>query len=158
MFMQTKLTGRSAELRELRSYFDSEKSEFIAVYGRRRVGKTFLIRAAAKDNFAFFVTGVYNATKNEQLTNFAIAMTHYSGSGCLEIPENWLLAFYRLSRYLESQPEGVKIVFIDELPWMDSAKSGSSPRWRTSGTAGLPCGTTSSWSSAGQPHPGSSTS
>lgn len=124
MFMQTKLTGRSAELRELRSYFDSEKSEFIAVYGRRRVGKTFLIRAAAKDNFAFFVTGVYNATKNEQLTNFAIAMTHYSGSGCLEIPENWLLAFYRLSRYLESQPEGVKIVFIDELPWMDSAKSG----------------------------------
>lgn len=124
MFMQTKLTGRSAELRELRSYFDSGKSEFIAVYGRRRVGKTFLIRAAAKDNFAFFVTGVYNATKNEQLTNFAIAMTHYSGSGCLEIPENWLLAFYRLSRYLESQPEGVKIVFIDELPWMDSAKSG----------------------------------
>lgn len=124
MFMQTKLTGRSAELRELRSYFDSGRSEFIAVYGRRRVGKTFLIRAAAKDNFAFFVTGVYNATKNEQLTNFAIAMTHYSGSGCLEIPENWLLAFYRLSRYLESQPEGVKIVFIDELPWMDSAKSG----------------------------------
>ena len=122
--MQTELTGRSDELKELQSYFSSGKSEFIAVYGRRRVGKTFLIRAAAKDDFAFFVTGVYNANKNEQLTNFAIALTHYSGSGILDIPENWILAFYRLSMYLESLPEGVKIVFIDELPWMDSAKSG----------------------------------
>ena len=122
--MQTELTGRSDELKELQSYFSSGKSEFIAVYGRRRVGKTFLIRAAAKDDFAFFVTGVYNANKNEQLTNFAIALTHYSGSGILDIPENWILAFYRLSLYLESLPEGVKIVFIDELPWMDSAKSG----------------------------------
>ena len=122
--MQAELIGRSAELRELRSYFNSGRSEFIAVYGRRRVGKTFLIRAAARDDFAFFVTGVYNANKNEQLTNFAIAMTHYSGSGSLEIPENWILAFYKLSKYLESRPEGVKIVFIDELPWMDSAKSG----------------------------------
>ena len=98
MFMQTKLTGRSTELRELRSYFDSDKTEYIAVYSIRRDGKTFLIRAAAQDNVSYFFTGVYNATKNEQLTNFAIAMTHYSGSGCLEIPENWLLAFYRLSR------------------------------------------------------------
>lgn len=122
--MRTELIGRSDELKELQSYFSSGKSEFIAVYGRRRVGKTFLIRAAAKDDFAFFVTGVYNANKNEQLTNFAIALTHYSGSGILDIPENWILAFYRLSMYLESLPEGVKIVFIDELPWMDSAKSG----------------------------------
>ena len=110
--MQAELIGRSAELRELRSYFNSGRSEFIAVYGRRRVGKTFLRRAAARDDFAFFVTGVYNANKNEQLTNFAIAMTHYSGSGSLEIPENWILAFYKLSKYLVSRPEGVKIVLI----------------------------------------------
>lgn len=68
------------ELKALREYLNSDKSEFIAVYGRRRVGKTFLIRKAAKDNFAFFVTGAYKASKSEQLINFAIALQKYSGS------------------------------------------------------------------------------
>lgn len=122
--MAQELIGRVSELRSLQGYIDSERSEFVAVYGRRRVGKTFLIRKAASDNFAFFVTGVYKATKSEQLTNFAIALQKYSGSERLSIQKNWILAFYDLSRYLESLPEGKKVIFIDELPWMDTAKSG----------------------------------
>ena len=118
------LIGRNEELNLLRSYLNSEKSEFVAVYGRRRVGKTFLIRQAVEDNFDFFVTGVYNAKKSEQLTNFAIALQKYSGSDRLSVQNNWILAFYELSKYLESLPEGKKIIFIDELPWMDTAKSG----------------------------------
>lgn len=122
--MAQELIGRVSELRSLQGYINSERSEFVAVYGRRRVGKTFLIRKAASDNFAFFVTGVYKATKSEQLTNFAIALQKYSGSERLSIQKNWILAFYDLSRYLESLPEGKKVIFIDELPWMDTAKSG----------------------------------
>ena len=118
------IIGRSVELGLLQEYIASDKSEFVAVYGRRRVGKTFLIRKAVKDQFSFFVTGVYMATKSEQLTNFAIALQKYSKKESLSIQKNWILAFYELSRYLETLPEGKKVIFIDELPWMDTAKSG----------------------------------
>ncbi len=118
------LIGRKKELQELKSYIDSDRSEFIAIYGRRRVGKTFLIRMATEDRFDFFVTGVHNASREEQLINFAIALKKHSGGEKLSTQKNWLLAFYELSQYLESLPEGKKIIFIDELPWMDTAKSG----------------------------------
>lgn len=72
-------------MKALKSYLDSGKSEFVALYGRRRVGKTFLIRMAAEDKFSFYVTGVHDATKAEQLTAFAIAMQKYSGSERLNI-------------------------------------------------------------------------
>ena len=104
--------GRKAELKELSGYMESGHSEFIAIYGRRRVGKTCLIRTAAQDSFAFFVTGIYGASKPEQLTNFAIALQKYSGSGQLSVPKNWILAFYGLAKYMETLPEGRKIIFI----------------------------------------------
>lgn len=122
--MTQDIIGRTVELSLLQEYLNSERSEFIAVYGRRRVGKTFLIRKAAQEQFAFFMTGVYKATKSEQLTNFAIALQKYSGKEQFSIQKNWILAFYELSRYLETLPEGKKVIFIDELPWMDTAKSG----------------------------------
>lgn len=73
---------------------------------------------------AFYVTSVHDATKAEQLTAFAIALQKYSGSGRLNIQKNWILAFFELSRYLKTLPEGKKVIFIDELPWMDTPKSG----------------------------------
>ena len=115
--MTQDIIGRTVELSLLQEYLNSERSEFIAVYGRRRVGKTFLIRKAAQEQFAFFMTGVYKATKSEQLTNFAIALQKYSGKEQFSIQKNWILAFYELSRYLETLPEGKKVIFIDELPW-----------------------------------------
>lgn len=122
--MEQCLIGRKEEQKTLREWLNSERSEFVAVYGRRRVGKTFLIRMVAEDKFAFFVTGVHQASKSEQLTNFAIAMQKYSESKRLSIQKNWILAFYELSRYLEALPAGKKVIFIDELPWMDTSKSG----------------------------------
>ena len=122
--MAKKVIGRTSEIQALKSYLDSGRSEFVAVYGRRRVGKTYLIRMVAEDKFSFYVTGVHDATKAEQLTAFAIAIQKYSGSERLNIQKNWILAFYELSRYLESLPKGKKVVFIDELPWMDTPKSG----------------------------------
>lgn len=121
--MKPLFIGRENEYKALKEFFNSDRSEFIAVYGRRRVGKTFLVRTAAEDRFAFFVTGVHKASKSDQLINFAIALQRYSGQD-LSVQKNWILAFYKLSQYLESLPEGQKVVFIDELPWMDTAKSG----------------------------------
>ena len=122
--MKKKLIGRNAEYKALANYFTSKGSEFIAVYGRRRVGKTFLIRKAANDQFAFFLTGAHEVPKNEQLINFAIAVQKHFKTERLEIPKNWILAFYELSKHLESLPKGNKIIFIDELPWLSTAKSG----------------------------------
>ena len=119
--------GRKKELALLKSLIESDKSEFVAVYGRRRVGKTFLIRQATGDKFTFFVTGMDNSTKKNQLINFAIALQVYSGSQSIDVQDNWLLAFYKLRLYLGGLPEGPKVVFIDELPWMDGAKSGFIP-------------------------------
>ena len=125
--MEQKLIGREAELKLLNEYINSDKSEFIAVYGRRRVGKTFLIRKAVNDHFAFFMTGMNGVAKGEQLVNFSIALQKYAHSTTLQTFKSWLLAFYALSQYIETLPEGKKVIFIDELPWMDTAKSGFIP-------------------------------
>ncbi len=119
-----KFIGREQELKWMQGILNSPKSEFVAVYGRRRVGKTLLIRAAAHDKFCFFITGLYERPKSEQLTNFAIAQQRYFHSENFTVRSNWPLAFYDLSRNIESLPKGKKIIFIDELPWMDTPKSG----------------------------------
>lgn len=125
--MEQRLIGREAELKLLNEYINSDRSEFIAVYGRRRVGKTFLIRKAVEDHFAFFMTGMNGVAKGEQLVNFSISLQKYTHSTTLQTFKSWLLAFYALSQYIETLPEGKKVIFIDELPWMDTAKSGFIP-------------------------------
>lgn len=125
--MEQELVGRREELKTLNEYLSSDRSEFIAVYGRRRVGKTFLIRKVVEDHFAFFMTGVHGVSKSEQLINFSIALQKYTRSSTMQTFRSWLLAFHALSQYLETLPKGKKVVFIDELPWMDTAKSGFIP-------------------------------
>ena len=122
--MKQKLIGREQEIEALNKYYNSGRSEFIAVYGRRRVGKTFLIRRSVDDQFAFFMTGVHGASKTDQLLNFSIALQKYSKAPTISLHRNWLLAFHVLATYLETLPEGNKYVFIDELPWMDTPRSG----------------------------------
>ena len=89
--MEQRLIGRKAELKLLNEYINSDKSEFIAVYGRRRVGKTFLIRKAVEDHFAFFMTGMNGVAKGEQLVNFSIALQKYTHSTTLQTFKSWLL-------------------------------------------------------------------
>lgn len=120
-----KFVGRKVQLTELREVLNSRNSEFVAVYGRRRVGKTFLIREAANNDFTFFFTAAYDVSKKEQLTNFAIALQRYSGGDQLEIFENWFKALSKLGDYIDSlSKEKNKIIFFDELPWADTPKSG----------------------------------
>lgn len=117
--------GRHQQLAELRKIIESDKPEFVAVYGRRRVGKTFLVKEATSGNFTFYFTASHEVSKTEQLTNFILQLRKYSGDDTVEVPKSWFEAFELLSKYLDSLPENLnKILFFDELPWADTPKSG----------------------------------
>jgi AAA+ ATPase superfamily predicted ATPase len=121
--MQKKLIGRRRESEELLDAFHSERPEFIAVYGRRRVGKTFLVRSLFEKDFAFHMTAVLGMDTQTQLSNFANALSEY-GSKEKTAPENWLAAFRMLRVLLENANRKRKVVFVDELPWLDTKGSG----------------------------------
>ncbi len=117
------LIGRESEKQILQDALQSEYSQFIAVYGRRRVGKTFLIRESYHYQFAFQFTGAASTSSRKQLSRFRNALkTH----GLTDVPQitSWIDAFFELERYLNQLPEGKKVVFFDELPWMDAPRSG----------------------------------
>ena len=123
-----RIIGREAEIDVLESCLSSNRPEFLAVYGRRRVGKTYLIREYFHDYFSFYATGVPNVTTREQLKTFNRSLRDYGDSN-KNIPADWFEAFARLQKILESDSvkrcpvSGKLIVFLDELPWMDTAKS-----------------------------------
>lgn len=116
------IVGRQEELQLLRQLCESGKSEFVAVYGRRRIGKTFLVREAFNYKFSFEHTGMLDAPLKEQLKEFRESL-YNAGMGKTAMPKSWSEAFHLLERHLASQPEGRKVLFIDELPWMDTPKS-----------------------------------
>lgn len=116
------IIGRKNEQRQLRECFESGAPELLAIYGRRRVGKTFLVRQYFNDAFAFYYTGIYQGTQKEQLGEFGRQLQYYSGIK-RERPADWFEAFAQLREYLEGLDSGQRmVVFLDELPWMDTAK------------------------------------
>ena len=116
------IIGRKEEQQILRSAVQSENSEFVAVYGRRRVGKTYLIRETFGYKFTFQHTGLAKGNTKEQLFSFAISLRDAGYDDC-PIPKSWLEAFSLLSAYLKNSADEKKIVFLDELPWMDTPRS-----------------------------------
>ncbi len=116
------LIGRKKEQATLQALLDKEESQFCVVYGRRRVGKTYLIRETFHYQFAFQHTGVANGTYREQLAAFRDSLRQSGLRNCT-LPKNWFEAFDRLRELLETAPPGKKVLFIDEFPWMDTAKS-----------------------------------
>lgn len=119
-----KLIGRHKEQAKIQACIDSGRSEFIVIYGRRRIGKTFLARRFFKDTYDFSFVGKHNMPKEEQLKEFAKALQTYSQSAFLPILKRWNEAFEYLQKILcSSKKKGKKIVFFDEMPWMDTQKS-----------------------------------
>lgn len=122
--MGTKLIGREREIEQLDKCMSSPKSEFVVLYGRRRVGKTYLVRSYFKNRFAFSYTGVRDFNKAQQLANFAKALQTYGGLECRPVLSDWIAAFDMLEQMLEHDATvGKKVVFLDEMPWIDSQKS-----------------------------------
>ena len=115
------MIGRTKEIEELIRLYESDESEFVAVYGRRRVGKTYLVRETFSDRFAFHHTGLPNATKHQQLVHFKESLA--AAGARVKTPRNWFEAFHALREVVARSAFRRKVVFIDELPWMDTAKS-----------------------------------
>jgi len=116
------LIGREKEKELLLKTVESEQSEFVAVYGRRRVGKTFLIRETFNYSFAFQHTGILDAPTKEQLSEFRRSL-YRCGMKKKALPKTWNEAFHLLEDFLSDLHEGKKVIFIDELPWMDTVRS-----------------------------------
>jgi AAA+ ATPase superfamily predicted ATPase len=117
------LIGRKRELEKLEKLMQSPKSEFLAVYGRRRVGKTFLVQEYFNNHFDFYATGLAKGNTSQQLANFTIFLNNHFEEQHVA-PTNWLQAFNLLIHALQKQQTGNKqVVFIDEMPWFDTRKS-----------------------------------
>jgi uncharacterized protein len=119
-----RIIGRQKELEILEKASASDRSQFIAVYGRRRVGKTFLIREAFEQDFTFYLTGVANVNMHQHLANFHRALQKYNPDTAADVPQNWFEAFGLLEELLSASKKDKKVVFLDELPWLDTAQSG----------------------------------
>ena len=120
--MADKIIGRKYEQELIKEYYDSSKSELVALYGRRRVGKTYLIKTFFDEKFDFWFTGLYNTKRKVLLKQFALALSRYSDVK-IKAPSDWFEAFNSLTNYLLSLNKEKVVVFLDELPWMDGPKS-----------------------------------
>ncbi len=148
------IIGRGLEIKYLSEYLNSGKSEFVVIYGRRRVGKTFLVREFFDNKFTFTLSGAENVTKEVQLFNFNAAINKYSHAD-YPLVDNWQSAFSQLENYLDGiKRAGRKVIFIDEMPWLDNTKSGFLSAfeyfWNTYGSARkdiflVVCGSATSW-------------
>lgn len=122
------MIGRKREQEILESCLMSSRSEFIVVYGRRRIGKTYLIKKYFNEVFSFYATGLSNKNTKEQLKVFNESLIEY-GAVDKKCPADWYEAFRKLKELLLSDGikrdtlSGKKVVFLDELPWMDTARS-----------------------------------
>ena len=119
------MIGRKYEIDRLKESLTSQSSELIAVYGRRRVGKTYLIRNIYEKYIRFEVTGLYGGNQEIQIDNFFDELKKVSNKIKDENkPKDWKEAFELLKTYLNSlRSDSKKVVFIDEMPWLDTHKS-----------------------------------
>ncbi|MFM9950342.1 MAG: AAA family ATPase, partial [Saprospiraceae bacterium] len=120
------LIGRKEEQRILRKALESGEAEMVAVIGRRRVGKTFLINEVYKERIMFEVTGIQNAPRPEQLGNFTYQISKkLKTTLAIPQPRTWLEAFTLLISHLEQVDQKEKmVVFFDELSWLSTPNSG----------------------------------
>ena len=124
--MPDTLIGRKEEQAILYEAFNSDSAEMVAVFGRRRVGKTFLIKQTYQEHIAFELTGLQSFSVEEQLQNFSNQLELISQSPVpVKKPISWLEAFFMLAKFLDQQPKDKKrVVFFDEVPWLAGNKSG----------------------------------
>lgn len=155
-YLQMTITARSEEKKILTARLASTEPELIAVYGRRRVGKTYLIRTFLKDHIVFEFTGIHKATKQTQLENFSQALQVAAKSPlALATPASWLKAFGMLQTYLDILPaDKPAVIFFDEFPWIETHKGGfiqAFDHWWNAYASKVPhlkvviCGSAASW-------------
>lgn len=152
----TEIIGRAEEKSQLDRIISSKTPELLAVYGRRRVGKTFLIHTQLKAHIRFEFSGIHDVSTDIQLENFSKVMTNQLNNRIpLPVPTNWFEAFDLLATLLQKRLRGKKVVvFLDEFPWLNTAKSNFLPAFeqfwnswasRQNNLAVILCGSAASW-------------
>jgi AAA+ ATPase superfamily predicted ATPase len=121
--------GRDRELSLFEQIEENSMSEFVAVYGRRRIGKTYLVHEYFKNHKFFFeFIGTKNSPAKIQIKNFYREIKRKWNSKVSEEPRDWSEALSLLVDLIEMQSvkktDEKKIIFFDELPWLASKKSG----------------------------------
>ena len=121
-----KIVGRKPEIKILEALLEKDEAEFVAVYGRRRVGKTFLIRQVYKNQIVFECSGLHKKSFGQQLENFWLTLQETNINGKpTTAPNTWLQAFSQLKSYLNTlKGEEKKVIFLDEVPWFETPRSG----------------------------------
>jgi AAA+ ATPase superfamily predicted ATPase len=151
--MNNLIIGREKEQDELHNRYNSRRAEFVVVYGRRRVGKTYLINNVFNKEPVFKVTAVLVNNKKTQLNNFADALSDYSKDDINNITD-WFSAFKQLRSIIANSRQKRKLVFIDEMPWFDTKGSQFIPAFEhfCNGWASsqndiilIVCGSSTSW-------------
>ncbi len=118
------IIARNSEIETLERKYCSGRSEFIIVYGRRRIGKTYLINKLFNDRFTFTYVGARKQKPQKQLQRFAEQLRLFSGSTYAPSLNNWEDAFNELKVLINSRPSDErKVIFIDEMPWIDTPRS-----------------------------------
>lgn len=147
------LIGRTHEQRLLLDTLHAEEPQFVAVYGRRRVGKTYLVRKTLSHAFAFEHVGLAHSSLRDQLLHFRDSLLRNGLSDCPPLT-SWREAFLALERLLDRTPPSRPIIFLDELPWLDTPRSRFVPElehfwngWAAhrKHLALVVCGSASSW-------------
>jgi len=153
--LRNKLIGREEEYDLLSNLINGSTSSFVALYGRRRIGKTFLVRNVCNNRFDFYLTGIANVSMQHQLANFHAAIQKYGAPLIERQPaSNWFTAFQQLTEVLEASNNAKKIIFLDELPWLDTPQSAFIPAlehfWNSWASARndillIVCGSAAAW-------------
>ena len=115
--MAQEIIGRKRELEQLSTIFNSNKAELVAVYGRRRVGKTFLVKGFFKDKFDYYATGIFEGSQKDELDALCDMLRQKQSD--LPPIKSWMDAFKALRDYLKKMRKKRIVVFLDELPWFD---------------------------------------
>lgn len=116
------IVGREREIKQLEDIVDSNRAELVAIYGRRRIGKTFLVKEFFNNKFDFYATGIFEGKKADQLAAFCDPMRSKHKKSA-PLPKTWMEAFMQLRDFLAEIKKDRLIVFLDELPWFDTHTS-----------------------------------
>ena len=145
--------GREYEKSLIQQYLDSPKAELVAIYGRRRVGKTYLVKSFFQNQFDFYFTGMYETSRAVHLSLFRKELSRLTTEKMPPL-RDWFTAFDALKDYLKTLNKEKMVVFLDELPWMDTPRSNFlaafSNFWNTWGSTQrnlklFVCGSATTW-------------
>lgn len=122
--MKQNIIGREKEKALLERIYNSSRAEFVAVCGRRRVGKTFLIKEFFENELIFQTAGLANDRLSKQIKSFYEDLIEYGLPRQANGPKDWIDAFSLLRELIKQSTRERKVILLDELPWMDTPRSG----------------------------------